>query len=252
MDARDCPSPAPLCTRQEALFGASVGLVASCSARSLSRHEARGEPWPHGSRAAVEARLTVAVADRRVPGVQKKEGPSAPPEDSPWRCWRGSSRGDSRSLAAAYLVRGDRRLADQALERSPPRGDAPQLSRRIAPRRLFLKGLPESSAPECRSRARRMSPGLAQAHWNRALAHECARPSFAAARSFSEVARQNEPGWNRRPIARGSAPGAGAASPAAVKAGPEQAARELITTGRWPSSLPALPQGAAQPPPPVR
>jgi hypothetical protein len=225
------------------VFTAGACLVALVlGARSLRASEQEREFWlSHEAERRLEARLTVIAADRHRPLRAKKEEAPAPPATRlPLEALaRLEQAGDSRHLAAAYLVRGDRGLADQALEALVSQEDTPEVETDRAAA-LLLKGQPEEALRKL-DRVLDRAPDLTQAHWNRALALMALDLPSLAARSFSEVARRNEPGWSQEASERADKLQALEQSRQQRWKAYEQAARELVTSGQWPAA-PLLPE----------
>jgi hypothetical protein len=212
-----------------------LALVAGALATRSSGREA--DLWrPFEAERRLEARLTFPAADEYRPlGAQKRAEPPAPSARLPLEALARLEReGDSRGLAAAYLVRGDSHLAEQALEALAAQEDTPEIETDRAAA-LLLKGLPEQALRRV-DRVLDRSPDLPQAHWNRGLALIGLELPSLAAKSFSEVARRKEPGWSQESSRRAEALQAQEQSRQQRWKASEQASRELVATGQWPSS----------------
>lgn len=238
-------APAPG-TRNRSLPGPrGLVIAALCVAAlvlgTLALRTPRQDPelWlPRETERRLEARLTLAAADQYRPlGTRKKEAPLAPAAPLPLAALARLERaGDSRQLAAAYLVRGDSSLAEPALAALASLEDAPEVETDRAAA-LLLKGLP-AQALEKVERVLDRSPDLTQAHWNRGMALLALDLPSLAARSFSEVANRKEPGWSQEAARRAEELQTQEQSRQQRWKSYDQAARELIATGQWPSSLP--------------
>lgn len=197
------------------------------------------ELWlPREAERRLEARITVAAADQYRPlRTPKKGAPPAPAAPLPLAVLAQLERaGDSRQLAAAYLVRGDSSLAEPALAALASLEDTPEVETDRAAA-LLLKGLP-AQALEKVERVLDRSPDLTQAHWNRGMALLALDLPWLAARSFSEVANREEPGWSQEAARRAEELKAQGRSRQQRWKSYDQAARELVATGQWSSSLP--------------
>ena len=197
------------------------------------------ELWlPREAERRLEARITVAAADQYRPlNMRRKEGAPAPAVTLPLAVLaRLEQASDSRQLAAAYLVRGDSSLAEPALAALASLEDTPEVETDRAAA-LLLKGVP-AQALEKVERVLDRSPDLTQAHWNRGLALLALDLPSLAARSFSEVAKRKEPGWSQEAARRAEELQTREQSRQQQWAAYDKAARELVATGQWPSSLP--------------
>jgi hypothetical protein len=143
----------------------------------------------------LEARLTHPGADvYRPPAARMMGGGEGAPEDLPLEALAWLEREDAHGLAAAFLVRDDPGLADQALRKLEKLKRSPELDndRAVA---LLLKGKPEE-ALRLLEAVLREHPSHPQALWNRGLALRELGLPLMAARAFSEVAALREPGWS--------------------------------------------------------
>jgi hypothetical protein len=153
------------------LITASVGLVALVlGALALRGSGPEAELWlPQEPERRLEARLTVAAADQYRPLSARKAAPAPAAARLPLEVLaRLEQAGDRRSLAAAYLVRGDSSLADQALEALSSLEDSSEVETDRAAA-FLIKDLPDQALRKL-DRVLDHSPELPQAHWNRALA----------------------------------------------------------------------------------
>jgi len=197
------------------------------------------ERWlPGEAERRLEARITLAAADQYRPLSTRKQG-AAPASAAtlPLAVLAQLERaGDHRQLAAAYLVRGDSSLAEPALAALASLEDTPEVETDRAAA-LLLKGLP-AQALEKVERVLDRSPDLPQAHWNRGMALLALDLPSLAARSFSEVSNRKEPGWSQEAAQRAEELQTREQSRQQRWKAYDQAARELVATGQWPSSLP--------------
>lgn len=103
-------------------------------------------------------------------------------------------RNEHHGLAAAYLVRGDRNMADEALQQLSGLESSPgvESDRAVA---LLLKGELEEALRRVDSALER-EPRHPQALWNRGLILRELGLPLLAARAFEAVAELGEPGWS--------------------------------------------------------
>lgn len=167
----------------------------------LRRAPAQEDPWLLAEpRRRVEVRLASAALDRHRPLAARSMG-GAGAERLPLEALTRLEReGDMRGLAAAFLLRQDRALVDQALVHLEPLEGTPEVETERAAA-LLLKEEPEQALRHV-ERALEQAPRLAQALWNRGLALRGLELPLTAARSFREVARLQEPGWAAEALQR--------------------------------------------------
>ncbi|HVE81306.1 MAG TPA: hypothetical protein VND93_00595, partial [Myxococcales bacterium] len=107
-------------------------------------------------------------------------------------------RGDTFGLAAAYLVRGQPSLADNALAELGTLGEGPDFDSERAYAHL-VRGSGDQGEMEdalrFAERALAASPRHGPALWNKALALHGLGLTLYAARTFGEIAQAGEPGW---------------------------------------------------------
>ncbi len=141
----------------------------------------------------LEARLSHPGADHYRPEAAKMMGGDGTAEDLPLGDLALLEKHDPRGLAAAYLVRDDPSLADQALRRLEGLKPSPDVEsdRAVV---MLLKGR-HVEALRRADAALMAQPRHQQALWNRGLALRELGLPLLAARSFEESAALNEPGW---------------------------------------------------------
>ncbi len=203
LDAAQAPVARPLATviplwRRPAFMAvatlAAVLLVA-VAVRMLSPAGPRQDVWlAERPQRLLEARLSHRGADRhRPPAARMMGGDTALPKLS-LEDLALLEKKDPQGLVAAYLVRGDPSLADQALQRLEGLNRSPDLEndRAVA---LLLKGEPTEALRLVEGVLAQL-PRHPQALWNRGLALRELGLPLLAARTFTEVASLKEPGWS--------------------------------------------------------
>jgi cellulose synthase operon protein C len=150
-----------------------------------------GEVWlAEAPTRGLEARLSDPRADRHRPyDVPRSggQGRGSPPLEGLATLER---QQDFRGIAAAWLVRGDARRAEEFLARLPV---GPDMHSDLAAAALG-EGRPEE-ALSLADRALQARPGHSQALWNRGLALRALGLELKAAEALEQVAAQKEPGW---------------------------------------------------------
>jgi hypothetical protein len=141
----------------------------------------------------LEARLSHPGADQHRPAAAKMMGGDGSAEELPLGDLALLEKHDPRGLAAAYLVRDDPSLADQALRRLEGLAPSPDVEsdRAVA---MLLKGR-HVEALRRADAALMAQPRHPQALWNRGLALRELGLPLVAARSLAESAALSEPGW---------------------------------------------------------
>jgi hypothetical protein len=190
------PPPArwrrPVVLVPAALAAALLVLVA---VRTLLPSTPRQDVWlAQRTERLLEARLGHPGADVYRPPAPKMMGGAGNPEELPLEAMAWLEREDPHGLVAAYLVRDDKGLADQALRKLEKLEHSPELDndRAVA---LLLKGQPKE-ALRLVDGVLEKHPRHAQALWNRGLALRELGLPLLAARAFTEVAALKEPGWS--------------------------------------------------------
>ncbi|MFP2925545.1 CHAT domain-containing protein [Pyxidicoccus sp. 3LG] len=150
----------------------------------------------------LEARVAYEGADdHRPPAARMMGGGDGAPEELPLEAMAELERkGDGRGVVAAYLVRNDPGLVEQAVRKLDKLERTPELDndRAVA---LLLKGSPEKALPLLDAVLRK-APRHPQALWNRGLALRDLDLPLEAARAFEEVAGLREPGWSDEALRR--------------------------------------------------
>ncbi|MBZ4414973.1 CHAT domain-containing protein [Myxococcus sp. RHSTA-1-4] len=191
-------APVPLFRRRPFMLGVAAlaaALLVMVGVRLLRPSAPSHDVWlAQRPQRLLEARLGHPGADIHRPLAAKMMGGGGPLEDLPFDALAWLEREDAHGLAAAFLVRDDPGLADQALRKLEKLRRSPELDndRAVA---LLLKGRPDE-ALRLLDAVLREHPRHAQALWNRALALRELGLSLMAARTFSEVTALREPGWS--------------------------------------------------------
>jgi hypothetical protein len=173
----------------------TAGLAVVVTIRLLSTPAVPAAVWlADRPERLLEARVSAPGADRHRPLAARAMGGSGAREGLPFEELAVLKKSDPLGLVAAYLVRDEPGLADQALqemkglERSPNRDSDSAAA-------LLLKAEP-SDALRLTGAALAQDPHHPQALWNRGLAlRELGLPLLSAA-AFSLVASRNEAGWS--------------------------------------------------------
>jgi len=187
------------------LVMASAGLAAALlvlgAVRAFLPSGPRHDVWlAQRSQRLLEARLAHSGADVHRPPEARMMGGDDRPEELPLESMAWLEREDPHGLAAAYLVRDEPGLADQALrkleelEKRTTLERSPELvnDRAVA---MLLKRRPEEALRLVDSVLEK-HPRHPQALWNRGLALRELGLPLLAARAFTEVAALGEPGWS--------------------------------------------------------
>jgi len=232
---------------------AGAALAAACLASLViavlaSRSTPPENVWlTPGPERQLEARLAFAAADHYRPLIARKmgEAPARVPKLPLEALSRLDEAHDARGLAAAYLVRADQSLADQALAALAPLESTPEVQTDRAAA-LLLKGLPAQALQQLAPALER-GPSLPQPLWNRALALRELGLPLLAARGFSALALQQEPGWAEEASRRAGELQAVEQARKQRWLAYRQRTRELVTEARVPS-----PAELAESPPSLR
>lgn len=191
------PVPAPSLWRRP-VFVTSLALAAAVlvmvAVRLLLPSTPGQDVWlAQRSERLLEARLAYPGADvYRAPASRMMSG-EAHPEELPLSALA-EIEDDPHGVAAAYLVRDDKGLAEQALRKLEKLEASPDVEndRAVA---LLLEGKPEEALRRVDA-VLEAHPRHPQALWNRGLALRELGLPLLAARAFSEVAELKEPGWS--------------------------------------------------------
>lgn len=151
----------------------------------------------------LEARLSYRKADRHRPPPSKPMGASESSKGPLLRDMAVLERSDPQGLAAAWLVHGDPKRAEEVLQRLEEQGPSTDLANYRAVVSL-LKDKPEEALRHL-SRALELDPHHPQALWNLGLALDRLELPLLAARTFDEVAALGEPGWTEEAAQRAEA-----------------------------------------------
>ncbi|HVG60988.1 MAG TPA: CHAT domain-containing protein [Hyalangium sp.] len=148
----------------------------------------------------LEARLSHPGADRHRPPAPRMMGSDAPVAALPLEELARLEKSDPQGLAAAYLVRSDPSLANQALQRLQGLDRSPEVENDRAVV-MLLKSRPRD-ALRIVDGVLAEHPRHPQALWNRGLALRELGLPLLAARTFTEVAALKEPGWSEEAAQR--------------------------------------------------
>lgn len=155
-----------------------------------------GDPWLMAEpERRVDVRLAYAPVDRHRPLASRTMGAGAGgglrlPLEAMAALER---KGDAAGLAAAYLLRNDRSLAEQAAAALAPLSATPEVEADRAAASIALGDT--AAALRHADAALDRAPGLGPALWNRAVALQGLELRLAAAAAFERVAELGEPGW---------------------------------------------------------
>ncbi|MCP3138995.1 CHAT domain-containing protein [Pyxidicoccus xibeiensis] len=193
-------APIPLFRRRtlvQAVAGLAAAVLVVVAVPRMMSSEPQHDVWlAKRPQRLLEARVAYPGADDHRPQASRMMGnDDGAPEALPHKAmsWL-EEQEDVPGIVAAYLVRDDPGLADQALleldklERTPEREN----DRAVA---MLLKGRPDE-ALRLVDGVLRGHPRHPQALWNRALALRELGLPLVAASAFKEVADLHEPGWS--------------------------------------------------------
>jgi hypothetical protein len=195
----------PLWRRPAFMAGAALAaiLLVLVGVQRIAPAGPRSDVWlAERPQRLLEARLSHPGADRHRPPASRMMGmgsdtlvPVLPLEDLALL-----EKSDPRGLAAAYLVRNDPSLADQALQRLEGLNRSPEVENDHAVV-MLIKGKPDD-ALRIVDGVLAEHPRHPQALWNRGLALRELGLPLLAARTFNEVAALKEPGWSEEAAQR--------------------------------------------------
>ncbi len=187
----------PLWRRPAFMAGASLAalLLILVAVRLIVPAGPRQDVWlAERPQRLLEARLSHPGADRHRPPAARMMGGDTSVPALPLEELARLEKSDPQGLAAAYLVRSDPSLADQALQRLSGMNRSPEVENDRAVV-MLLKGKPED-ALRIVDGVLAEHPRHPQALWNRSLALRELGLPLLAARTFTEVASLKEPGWS--------------------------------------------------------
>jgi len=187
----------PLWRRPAFMVGAALAavLLVLVGVQLISPAGPRQDVWlAERPQRLLEARLSHPGADRHRPSASRMMGSESPVPALPLEELARLEKSDPQGLAAAYLVRNDPSLADQALQRLEGLNRSPEIENDRAVV-LLLKGRPEDALQLVDGVLAEL-PRHPQALWNRGLALRELGLPLLAARTFTEVAALKEPGWS--------------------------------------------------------
>lgn len=184
-------------TRRRAALGAVLGSALAATfafavLRSPSTPELDAEALALAPTRSLEARLTYGGASDWRPYGVKRSGGERPAEKVPFQTLAKLEKaGDTRGLATAWLLNGDREAAADYLRQAPESASVDSDRAVVA----LSKGRYEEALTLLDGVLARQ-PSHPQALWNRGLALRELGLELTAAQSFAKVAALNEPGWS--------------------------------------------------------
>ncbi len=146
----------------------------------------------------LEARVSHPGADRYRPYGAVMMGGSEASEGLPFEDMALLAQKDPHGVVAAYLVRDNKGLAEQALKELEKLGNSPDLASDRAVALMLLKRPQE--ALRLLDAVLAEHPRHPQALWNRGLVLRELELPLQAAEAFSEVAALKEPGWSEEAL----------------------------------------------------
>jgi len=183
--------------RRPAVAAAALAALAAAviAVVLVRRGSVSGDPWLMAeAERRVDLRLAYAPVDRHRPLASRTMGAGTGAPRLPLEAMAALEReGDAAGLAAAYLLRNDRSLAEQAAAALAPLPVTPEAEADRSAAALALGDAAAAlrHADAALDRAPRLGPAL----WNRAVALQGLELRFAAAEAFERVAQLGEPGW---------------------------------------------------------